>query len=64
MAKFEIGQAVEVSFMGEIKSIEKSGDQIVYTVRDYQSKAYVSATVTESQVHALPVPEDFKVTNG
>ena len=61
MAKFELGQEVEVNFIGKITKVELFGDKVNFKV---EGKNAWAIGLAENQMFNLPTPADFgKVGN-
>jgi hypothetical protein len=58
---YQIGDEVEISFMGQVKEVYANGDKIYYAIDDGDTFA---RRVRESQIHPLPQPEDFEKKEG
>ena len=59
--KFELGQEVEVNFIGKITKIELFGEQVGYKI---EGKRAWAIGVSENDVHKLPEPLDLEVADG
>lgn len=57
MTKFNLGDEVEVNFIGRITKIELSGEDINYKV---EGKGAWGLGLTDDHIFTLPTPEDFK----